>query len=498
MMRPMPTILDAIPSSPFVERRPVAILIRIALVAAALGGRPVTASAQASAAAPNLSPETRAAVDRAATRTIESMGVPSVSIAIVQDGRICYVQAYGDARVAAGSGSAVKARPEMRYGIGSISKQFTATALLMLAEDGKLSLDDKVARYRPDLTRAGDVTVRQLLSHTSGYQDYWPQDYVPPFMLREVTAAQILERWAAKPLDFEPGTRWQYSNTGFVLAGEIAEKAGGRSIVDLLRERVFVPLEMKSVLDIDRGRLTEADPVGYTRYALGPLRPAPKEGKGWLFAAGELAMTAEDLARWDVAMIEKRLLKPASYADMQTDVKLANGEGTGYGLGIGVGNMLGHRALSHSGGVSGFITRNVVFPDDRAAVVALTNSDSTDAAGVVARKIAAALFRTPDTAAATELRRIKTMLEGLQRGQVDRSQLSDNASAYFSAEALRDFASSLGPLGALDELEPSGREDRGGMVFRGYRAVFQKKSVDVSVRTLPDGKIEQLQVASVD
>jgi CubicO group peptidase (beta-lactamase class C family) len=386
----------------------------------------------------------------------------------------------------------------MRYGIGSISKQFTATALLMLAEDGKLSLDDKVARYRPDLTRSEDVTVRQLLSHTSGYQDYWPQDYVPPFMLPEVTAAQILERWAAKPLDFEPGTKYQYSNTGFVLAGEIAEKAGGRPLLDLLRERVFAPLEMKSVLDIDRGRLTEADPVGYTRYALGPLRPAPKEGKGWLFAAGELAMTAEDLARWDVAMIEKRLLKPASYADMQTDVKLANGEATGYGLGIGVGSVLGHRALSHSGGVSGFVTRNVVFPDDRAAVVALTNSDSTDAAGVVARKIAAVLFRAPDPAAAAELRRIRAMLEGLQRGQVDRSQLSENASAYFSAEALKDFASGLGPLGTIEELEPSGREDRGGMVFRGYRAVFQKKSVDVSVRTLPDGKIEQLQVASVD
>ena len=491
----MPPILDSLPTFPSAARRRAFSFFRVALGAAFLAGRPAVAAAEASGA---LSPEVRAEVDRAATRTLAGMGVPSVSVAVVQDGRIVYVQAYGDARVAQGSEPARPAQPSMRYGIGSISKQFTATAILMLAEDGKLSLDDPVSRYRPDLTRAAEVTVRQLLSHTAGYQDYWPQDYVPPFMLSEVTAGQILERWAGKPLDFEPGTKWQYSNTGFVLAGAIAEKAGGRPLVDLLRERVFVPLEMKSVIDINRERLTGADPVAYTRYALGPLRPAPKEGKGWLFAAGELAMTAEDLARWDVAMIQKRLLKPASYAAMQADVKLSSGAATGYGLGIGVGSVLGRRALSHSGGVSGFVTRNVVFPDDRGAVVALTNSDATDAAAVVARKVAAILFCVPDGGAAAELRRIRTMLEGLQRGQVDRAQLSENASSYFDAEALRDFATSLGGLGAIEDLEPSGCEDRGGMAFRGYRAVFPTKSVDVTVRTLPDGKIEQLQVASVD
>src|SRR5262249_58733462 len=106
-----------------------------------------------------------------------------------------------------------------------VSKQFTATAILMLAEEGKLSLDDPVSRFLPTLTRASEVKIRQLLSHTSGYQDHWPQDYVPPFMLQETTAEGILDRWARRPLDFDPGTDWQYSNTGYVIAGLIAEKA---------------------------------------------------------------------------------------------------------------------------------------------------------------------------------------------------------------------------------------------------------------------------------
>ena len=156
-------------------------------------------------------------VDSIARQVLQATGAPSASVAVVQDGRLVYAQAYGSAQLE----PPVAARAEMRYSIGSISKQFTATAVLMLAEDGKLSLDDKVARYLPQLTRAGDVTIRQLLSHTSGYRDYWPQDYVPPFMLQPVTAERILDQWARKPLDFEPGAQWQYSNTGYVIAGLI-------------------------------------------------------------------------------------------------------------------------------------------------------------------------------------------------------------------------------------------------------------------------------------
>src|SRR5256886_9492739 len=227
-------------------------------------------------------------IDKVATDPLGRTGVPSASIAIVKDGQIAYVKAYGDARLE----PRTPASTSMRYSIGSISKQFTAAAILLLQEHGKLSLDDKVAKYIPDLTRANEVTVRQLLSHTSGYQDYWPQDYVMKPMLEPTTAQKIMDTWAKKPLDFEPGTKWQYSNTNYVIAGAIVEKVARMPLLQFLQQKVFTPLGMTSVLNIDQEKLTESDPTGYLRFALGPLRPSPKEGKGWLFAAGGRARSA--------------------------------------------------------------------------------------------------------------------------------------------------------------------------------------------------------------
>src|SRR5205823_8956419 len=136
-------------------------------------------------------------IDKVATDALTRTGVPSASIAVVKDGQVVYVRAYGDARLE----PKTAATTQMRYSIGSISKQFTAAAILLLQEQGKLSLDDKVSKYVPDLTRANEVTIRQLLSHTSGYQDYWPQDYVMPGMLKPTNAQQIMDTWAKKPLD---------------------------------------------------------------------------------------------------------------------------------------------------------------------------------------------------------------------------------------------------------------------------------------------------------
>src|SRR5215216_704662 len=227
----------------------------------------------------DLSPELRGKIDKLATEALEQSGVPSASIAVVRDGKIVYLKAYGSARLE----PKTPATSAMRYSIGSISKQFTAAAMLLLQEQGKLSLDDKVSKFVPDLTRANEVTIRQLLSHTSGYQDYWPQDYVMPMMLQPVTARKILDMWARKPLDFDPGTKWQYSNTNYVIAGLIIEKASGQPLLQFLKEKVFTPLGMTSVANTDEAKLGDTDPSGYMRYALGPLRAAPKEGAGWLF-----------------------------------------------------------------------------------------------------------------------------------------------------------------------------------------------------------------------
>jgi D-alanyl-D-alanine carboxypeptidase len=470
-----------VPRSQFLLHR-FAIVIVLAFVTF-----PATARAQ-------LSPDLREKIDKLANEALAKTGVPSASVAIVKDGQIVYVKAYGDARLE----PRTMAAPEMRYSIGSISKQFTATAILMLQEQGKLSLDDKVAKFIPDLTRANEVTIRQLLSHTSGYQDYWPQDYVMPMMIEPVTAQKILDGWARKPLDFDPGTKWQYSNTNYVIAGVIIEKAARMPLLQLLREKVFTPLGMKSVANIDQEKLRETDPIGYLRYALGPLRAAPKEGKGWLFAAGELAMTAQDLARWDISIIDQKLMKPSSYHELETEVLLKNGLGTHYGLGVDVNTEADHRALSHGGEVSGFTAENIVFPDERVAVVVLTNQDAASASGQIANGIAPLLLATDDPATPRKLDQARKIFADLQRGTIDRSLFTDNANAYFSEQALKDFAASLAPLGTPQEFTQVRQGLRGGMTLRVYRIKFEQKTLRAWTYEMPDGKLEQYQIAPVD
>jgi len=448
----------------------------------------------ASAATPLLADDFSASVDKAVNEILTKTGAPSASVAVVRDGKLVYANAYGLAKLE----PKTPATPQMRYSIGSISKQFTAAAILMLAEEGKLALDDKVVRWLPELTRAKDVTIRQLLSMTSGYQDFWPQDYVMPGMLEPTTAQQIADAWAKKPLDFEPGTRWQYSNTNYVIAGMIFERAAGVPLVDFLRQRVFTPLQMTSVFNTDVAPLPADDPARYLRYALGPPRPAPKEGKGWMFAAGELAMTAQDLAKWDMAMINESLLQPASYREMEREVLLAGGNGTHYGLGVSVNTVDGRRVISHGGEVSGFTAQNQVYPDQRAAVVVLTNLDATRASEQIATKIAQLVFTAVDPSADAALAQARKIFEGLQHGQLDRALFTSNANAYFSEQALKDFAASLGPLGTPLEFTQVAQSLRGGMTLRRYRVKFPNKTLRAWTFAMPDGTLEQFMVAAVE
>ncbi|HEY4217704.1 MAG TPA: serine hydrolase domain-containing protein [Gemmatimonadaceae bacterium] len=468
---------------PALARRPF--LLLAALVGTTLA--PVTASAQST-----LPAAMQAAIDSGAGAVLANTGAPSASIAVVRGGKIVYAKAYGMARI----DRATPATPAMRYSIGSNSKQFTATAVLLLAEQHKLSLDDKVSRWLPQLTRANDVTLRQVLSMTSGYQDFWPQDYVMPPMLQATTAEQIINSWAKKPLDFEPGTKWQYSNTNFVIAGMIVERVAGMPLVDFLQRNIFTPLRMSSVFISDSSALPSSDPERYMRYARGPVRVAPKEGRGWMFAAGELAMTPSDLARWDISVIDQKILKPASYRAQQTEVLLTNGVGTGYGLGVDVGTVNGHRAVYHTGEVSGFTSENLIFPDDSVAVVVLTNLDAADAYRQIANRITAILFGGTDVAADKAVAQARTIFAGLQRGTIDRSLFTSNANAYFSDQALADFKSSLAPYGKPKSFTQTNQYLRGGMTFRSFAIELGTKRLTLTTFTMPDGKLEQYIVSS--
>ena len=438
-----------------------------------------------------IDPALRARVDAIASQVLEQRGVPSASVAVVKGGKVVYTHAYGLAHIAPD----VAATPEMRYSIGSVSKQFTSAAILILQEQGKLSLNDVVGKYVPGLTRGNEVTIRQILSHTSGYQDYWPEDYLMTPMMKPETAQQILDTWAKKPLDFEPGTKWQYSNTNFVIAGEIVEKVSGEKLFEFLGEHIFHPLGMKSVWDSDETKLTSTDATPYIRYALGPLRLAPKEGRGWMFAAGELAMTAHDLALWDESLIAQSVLKPESYKEMFTEVKLKDGKGTEYGLGVEVTKRDGHRSIEHSGEVTGFVSDNELLIDDGVAVAVLTNH-MAGGASTIAQLVASTVA---GTGGQTEPeKQALAIFRDLQKGRVDRNLLAPNLDDYFSEQAADDFRDSLAPLGEPLTFKQTAEELRGGMTFRVFRVVYPGKRLSVSTYTYPDGKLEQYLVDPAD
>lgn len=435
-----------------------------------------------------------AKIDKIANDALAKSGVPSASVAVVRDGELVYAKAYGDARL----DPKTPATPAMRYSIGSISKEFTAAAILMLQQQGKLSLDDHISKFFPGLTDADHITIRQILSHTSGYQDYWPQDYLMPMMKQPTTPQHIMDVWAKKPLDFAPGSEWQYSNTGYVIAGSIVQKVTRQTPFAFLQQHVFPKLGVTDAYDTNLKALPATDARGYSRFTLGPLRPSQKEGVNWMFGAGELAMTASDLAKWDMAMIGQTLLQPASWHAMQSEVVLNNGLGSGYGLGVFVGRMDGRRMISHDGEVMGFTAGNYIFPDDKTAVVVLTNQDAVGTFGVIGKGIAKALFEVHDPAATQALAQAKAIFAYLQRGKIDRNLFTADANSYFDATALHDYQTSLAPLGKPQSFTIRAARKRGGMQMRGYTVTFPKTKLSISTYTLPDGKLEQYIVASAE
>ena len=437
-----------------------------------------------------ISPELSAQIDAAAQEVLDQTGVPSASVAIVQHGQIVYTHAYGKAKLE----PPTPAAPAMRYSVGSISKQFTAAAILLLEQQGKLSIDDPVAKYLPDLTRANEVTIRMLLSHTSGYQDYWPEDYLMPPMYEATTAQHILDVWGKKPLDFDPGARWQYSNTNYVIAGRIVEMVSGMQLMPFLQQNIFRPLDMQAVWNSDAEKLGDTDAAGYIRYALGPLRPAPKEGKGWMFAAGELAMPAYDLAQWDISVMNRSLLSEKSYDEMTDPVKLKGGPSSSYGLGLFVRTTLDRPMYEHSGEVSGFVSENMVFPMDKTAIAVLTNQDASPAAAGIARALTPLVLGiTPDQGAIRAEQQARDIFTGLQQGKIDRSLFTENCNAYFGEQALADFESSLKTFGHPSVFTQTREDLRGGMTFRVFQVEFANRAqhLQITTYTMPDGKLEQ-------
>ena len=434
-------------------------------------------------------------------------GGVGATVAIVENGQTLLAKGFGRR-------SATRTVPvgaATLFGIGSVTKQFTAAAALLLAEQGKLSVTDKVAKYYPGVTRADDITLLDLMNHVSGYPDYYPLDFVDRRMQKAIDPDDLIRQYAGAALDFEPGTRWSYSNTGFVLLGRILEKAAGQPLGSFLRERIFEPLGMsRTIYDpkADDRRVAS----GFTSFALTPLTPAVREGEGWVGAAGAIYSTAEDIARWDLALMEGRVLKPESWNLMSRPRILANGKSSNYGCGLSVATRDGLTVYTHGGAVSGFIARNTFIPKTRSAVVVVINDEDGPLANAIVElalravmpQQAAAVPVTTGPSAAREDRgeiprvegpppaeQAAAMFKALQSGRLDRATLGEEYSAYVTPARVRAASKRLGSYGAPTGAIVKSVGERGGLEVSSLTLAFGATKLDALMYRSPDGRVQE-------
>lgn len=317
---------------------------------------------------------------------------PGAAVIVVRDGKVIFRKGYGKANLELG----VPVEPDMVFRLGSITKQFTAVAVLMLAEQGKLSLDDDLTKFLPDYpTKGQKITVEQLLTHTSGIKSYtalpeWFGQWRKDFPL-----AELIAMFKDKPLDFAPGERWAYNNSAYVLLGAVIEKASGQTYKDFIEKQIFAPLGMKQSFYDDTARVIPRRVSGYSKSPAGYVNAAYLS-MTQPHAAGALVSTVDDLALWDAALRTDKLLKQETLKRAWTSAKLNDGRATHYGYGWRITSYEGHRIIEHGGGINGFATDALHLPDERIFVAVLTNRDhGNPAPNEVASEIAALTVGKP-------------------------------------------------------------------------------------------------------
>lgn len=312
---------------------------------------------------------------------------PGATVIVVKNGKTVFRKAYGAADVAAKT----PLTPGTVLRLGSITKQFTAVAILMLAEEGKLALNDPITRFFPDYPTGGKViTVEHLLTHTSGIVSYTGKSGYVATMGKDFTVAQMIDGFRNDPLEFEPGTQFRYNNSGYFLLGAIIERVSGTSYASFLEQRIFTPLGMKDTAYEGVESSSAPRAIGYSAQEKG-FAPAQPLSMSQPYAAGALVSTVDDLAKWDAAIASGKLLKPASWKMAFTPYKLNPEKSTGYGYGWGVGTLQGTPVVEHGGGINGFRTYALRLPEQKVFVAVLANADSGNANPEVLAKKAAAL-----------------------------------------------------------------------------------------------------------
>ncbi len=324
-------------------------------------------------------------------KRLTATGAPGASVIIIHDGAIAFERGFGVQRL---RGRAVNRTTH--FEIGSLTKQFTAAAILQLKEQGKLSIEDRLAKYLPQFPHAGEITLRELLNQTSGLPDFMETNHFLHISHTSQGGFTRIERMAAGPLHFAPGSQWEYSNTNYIALGRVIEIVSRQSYDAYVHQHLFATAGMAHSTTVSREKAIPDMATGYWRgmNMKGPLAKAPDMIESWSWSAGDIVSTAEDIARWDVALASGKIINKADYALMTTPGRLTNGKTDDYAFHWWTDPLDGHALLSGLGDTYGFSACNDVFPKDALSIIVLENmSANPDGTSDAAAGVAAAAFR---------------------------------------------------------------------------------------------------------
>jgi len=436
------------------------------------------------------------AIDDYIHAEIARQHIPGLSLAIMRHGQLQRVQGYGLANLEL----QVPVHPDTLFQTGAIGKQFTAVAVMLLVEDGKLRLDESIRKYLPDAPRSwAPITIRQLLNHTSGLPTNPAGD-----IRREYTDDELLRGIYQRELIFTPGTRWNYSNCGYVTLGILVKKITGERYADLLARRLFAPLGMQTARQIDDSAIVPNRAAGYQ------LRNGALRNQAWVSrtanstADGTLYLSALDYARWEAGVLGRKVLKPESWAEIAQPARLANGTTQPYGFGWFHERGAGQEIWRHSGSWQGFQTFIIRYLGDELTIVVLANSDSglpvtiaRHVAGMLDPKLAQPQGAPIEDRKPQVTERLKSLLQQIAAGKTDHADF-----AFISkpdlAEMMSGYQKTLKSLGSQREIALFARDESGGDEAYRYRARYDRGVLEVNLSYAANGKIAGLTFIPAD
>lgn len=432
-----------------------------------------------------------AAIDAWVATQLQRHKVVGAQLVIAKDGDVVLTRSYGHVTV---GGDAVT--DETAFAIGSVTKQFVCVAALKLEAQGKIAMTDPVAKYWPNLTRAADVTLDDLGSHLSGYADFYPLDFLDRRMQQPIEHDDLIAQYAGRPLDFEPRTKWSYSNTGFIMLGRLVEQESGVALGKWMGEQLFAPAQMEHA-SLDPPDDAWGLARGHLRFALGDPEPIRREAPGWIFAAGGIYASAADLMRWNFALAGDALLPADAKRKMTTPRVLTDGRSTDYGCGLGVRNQGGEVIWSHSGAVSGFLAFNAFVPRTKTGVTLLVNTEGVPVGDVHQAVLGLAIApaqHVPVIAGKPAAEVAREIFVGLQAGALDPSKAGEELVAFYDAKRLAAARSRLGALGSPTRVEIDRPRERGGMEVTSVRIVLPDRMLRATMFRSTDGRVQQFLV----